>query len=263
MLAVLEDYLADDQRALDSLAALRNGNTKLWQLPVFASKTLMNAQGNPIRDYAKDMRQSWFGIQGNQQQQKSFDAQTNPTTGTWLSYYGDVERITRVTIRRALEIALGVAHDDPQLPLRPLRHWPIEFFWKCGQSWFEGWITWRTAPGGAAHVVVTFATPHDGTPVLANPTTGKLAAPFGVSPARTAGVEPAFETWRTGMVVVTHEDHVPHPPVGTRAGSGPGSPGLTWPRPGTRYQGMGAIVAVSPHEFDGGVSDPARHYEKP
>ncbi len=260
MLAVIEDYLDDDQRALDTLAAMRNPNTKLWKLPVFDSKTLLNNQGQKFRDYALDMKVNWFGIDAavSATKQPAFDPATNSTTGTWQAYYGDVDEITRETISRALEIALGVRHGDP-VPKRPERHWPIDFYWKCGQAWFEGWVTWRTSREGASRVVVIFATPHDGTAVLADPASGTMSADFAVSPP-----DQAFETRGAGMLVVTHENHKEHPPTASKAvGSGQPSPGLAWPRPGARYQGTGAIIAVSPAEVDGGVKIRPRRYEKP
>ena len=42
------------------------------------------------------------------------------------------------------------ACDPPTAPMpADTRHWPVEFFWKCGQPRFEGWVTWRDeAEGG-------------------------------------------------------------------------------------------------------------------
>jgi hypothetical protein len=97
-------------------------------------------------------------------------------TGHWQFYKGPVEAIIRETLIRAIELVLGLAHGDP-VPNQPKRHWPIDFWWKCPQPWFEGWVTWRQDPGGngSGHVTVIFATPSDDGVVLLEP--GKEARP--------------------------------------------------------------------------------------
>ncbi len=71
----------------------------------------------------------------------------DPSAMMWDNYSGDVNGITRLTIRTALEVALGVAKNEP-VPDQPPRHWPIDLFWKCGQNWFEGWVTHRRMDAG-------------------------------------------------------------------------------------------------------------------
>ena len=68
----------------------------------------------------------------------------------------------RQTLLRAGEVTLGFPRPAAGQPLPPgIRHWPVDFFWKCGQPRFEGWVTWRstTRSPTTGHVAVIFATP--------------------------------------------------------------------------------------------------------
>ncbi len=127
------------------------------------------------------------------------------TTGWWKNWYGDAEQILRVSFIRAIEVSLGLAPADmsiqePPLPAAGLppegaisvvypnrmldigtvlaaapdgtdvlelfaRNWPIEVWWTCGPSWFQGWVTWSQGEMGdeTGRVTITCVTPgsHD------------------------------------------------------------------------------------------------------
>jgi hypothetical protein len=144
----------------------------------------------------------WFGEvdgPGTTQPKFGYDEQTDRlalTTGYWQQYYGDVRGIVAETLMRAGEVSLGVDRPNPVTPPVRTRHWPVEFFWKCGQPRFEGWVAWRQDPAtGAGHVTVIFATPPTPDTVLARPGEG--------GPEVTTG---ALGNWQ-GMWVCSHENH--------------------------------------------------------
>ena len=140
MFSVVEDYLnADTARAVDTLRELRKESddptyVELWELGAFGST---NLSAKPPPSYAKDFRDKWLGMG------------PDPSAMMWDNYSGDVNGITRLTIRTALEVALGVGKNEP-VPDTPPRHWTIDLFWKCGQNWFEGWVTHRRMDSGTA-----------------------------------------------------------------------------------------------------------------
>jgi hypothetical protein len=145
----------------------------------------------------------WFGEldgPGTDQRQFGYDTQADRltlTTGYWKQYYGDVRGIVAETLRRAAEVSLGVDKPDPVTAPAYTRHWPVEFFWKCGQPRFEGWVTWRQDPQtGNGHVTVVFATPPTPDTVLTRPRDGGTEVTTG-----------AMGNWQ-GMWVCTHENHI-------------------------------------------------------
>jgi hypothetical protein len=187
----------------------------------------------------------------------------------WNNYEGDVNGITRLTLRTALEVALGVASDAANVPDVPPRHWPIDLFWKCGQNWFEGWVTHRqlstgppasgqtaTPPGG--HVVVVFATPAEGSTVVDRPADHALihtSADFAEDPT---SVLVKGYLREAGLMVVTHRHNQAQPswsieviPIGEtfEVRLNP-----------ARYVGREGLVVVAPSERDGGVLATPRPY---
>ena len=57
-------------------------------------------------------------------------------------------------------------------PAAPDRSWPIYFFFKCQQPFFEGWVTWQCHSvnrKAAGQVTVIFATPGHNHPVSDHP----------------------------------------------------------------------------------------------
>lgn len=247
-LEVLEDFMNGDvDRLVKALSQLR-GTTPLCDIGVFDSTTL---DGGPLDKAQRNahLMEDWFGMSQNANgawvKQKKFSAKSNATTGYWQGWYGDCEKIVRLTLRRAAEVALGLGYDDP-IPegFRPSRHWPIQFLWKCAQPWFEGWITWRSDHSRGGHVTVLWCTPAQGDPVLTSP----LAPPqrnlpdYARDPKSAAGAE--------GMWVVTHETQQVEMAITTEP-SGLGQ--WRFPQWGPVYVGTGDVVTVQPSEADGGV----------
>lgn len=173
LLSVLDDFCnsGSHARLATALKALRGGAT-LTGVGVFDSPNLYSpAFSFPYRNRAElitHFETHWLGY-----------APLNPATnghqtGHWQFYKGPVEKIMRETLIRALELVLGVPHGGRDDAVNPSRHWTIDFWWKCPQPWFEGWVTWRnTAQGGktdpGGKVTVIFATPSDDGVVLRNP----------------------------------------------------------------------------------------------
>ncbi len=253
MFSVIEDYLnADTSRAVDTLRELRRpagdpGYLELWQLPVFTSK---NLTAKPPPPYADDFRDKWLGMGPN-----------GVADAMWDNYEGDVNGITRLTIRTALEVALGVASDADEVPDVPRRHWPIDLFWKCGQNWFEGWVTHRqfgTAPPGeqesappGGHVVVVFATPTEGSTVVDRPADHSL-----VNPSADFEVNPTSLTFNgvereAGLMVVTHRHNEAQPSFAVEVI--PIDATFEVRLNPARYVGREDLVIVAPSERDGGV----------
>ncbi len=266
-LSVIEDYLNGDVgRALDALRTIRipkgrPGFTELWDLPVFDPDTLPRPPGMP--SYRDDFRSNWCGYQYRDGEWVEPDLDENDNVGVWLSYAGRVEAITRQTFRTALEVSLGIGRDEA-VPEAAERHWPLDLFWKCGQNWFEGWVTWRRheQPPGAGHVNVIFATPGDGSIVLDSPIDNSKVdkGPSYDPDVRSTRVPGTGEERRAGMVVVTHRSNkLDHwkPPTAQRV-----EDGLEVPRwVSARFLGRGEIVVVSPSEADGGVLATPRPYD--
>ena len=154
------------------------------------------------------MLEHWFGdVGGNPQPDfESIHPLTGAVvrhTGYWALYYGDVRGIVRETLLRAGEAALGYVRPNPDEPLPAgTRHWAVEFFWKCGQPRFEGWVTWRAHPAqNVGQVNVIFATPATPDPVLSEPALGATA------PDAQQLSQPQ------GMWVCSHANHDQYPVV--------------------------------------------------
>ena len=169
LLSVLDAFCntGTDARLVTALVALRNG-ARLTDVGAFDSPNLYHPSfpfpfGNKA-DLVGHFETHWLG-------KGSLNASTKgKQTGHWQFYKGPVESIMRETLIRALELALGVPHKPNDKAPVPTRHWTIDFWWKCPQPWFEGWVTWRNAPTGGK-VTVIFATPSDDGVVLREPLT--------------------------------------------------------------------------------------------
>jgi hypothetical protein len=255
MFSVIEDYLnADTSRAVDTLRELRKDPTapdylELWEMAPFASR---NLTGKPPPPYADDFRDKWLGMGPN-----------GVADSMWNNYDGDVNGITRLTIRRALEVSLGVSHDASEVPDRPPQHWPIDLFWKCGQNWFEGWVTHRRLstgpPGGTSgprrgHVTVVFATPSEGSTIVDRPADHALINPsadFEVNPTSMASRE-------AGLMVITHRHNEAQPSWSIAVI--PIDETFEVRLNPARYVGREGLVTVAPAERDGGVLAVPRPY---
>jgi hypothetical protein len=168
----------------------------------------------------------------------------NPGTMTsgFPNYTGNVEAILKETYIRAMEVSLGLDHNETldQQPPERARFWPIEVLWKCPTAWVEGWVTWQRAPDGSGHVTLHLLTPSHNHYVLTSPGDG-----------RNAVVNPTSSACANGMWVVTHQknkltmtNRIDYSEFGD----------WTTPTFGPIYQGTGPIVVVSPSEADGGVN---------
>jgi hypothetical protein len=178
LLSVLDDFFngAPPSRLATALHRLRAGEP-LADIGPFDSPNLYRASyprpyqnAGQLKDH---FNREWLG----------HPPPINPTTanrqtGHWQFYKGPVEAIMRETLIRAIELVLGVSHGDA-VPNTPQRHWPIDFWWKCPQPWFEGWVSWRQEKGGngCGKVTVIFATPSDDGVVLREPATEATPAP--------------------------------------------------------------------------------------
>ncbi len=264
LFAVLESYIntGPDSRLVDALKKFRKGDP--WEsFEVLGSGSLKNPNQRDAADWVKHLHQHCFGKapdgKGNWVQQP-FHPVTNPQTGYWLGYYGDVDSIVRETFIRLLEVALGVDHDtNPNTPIVPTRRWPVVFLWKCSQSWFEGWVTWHRRGNGPkdGEVTVIWATPSvEGSIVLDSPLAGRNLAEYRVDPISTKTGPPwggaaAVEATQ-GMWVVTHERNKPY--AGSAVTTTAGSPKGQWPSPMPgRVCAEGRVVTVAPSMADGGV----------
>jgi hypothetical protein len=169
-------------------------------------------------------------------------------TGYWLHFFGNVRAIVAETLMRAAEVSLGVDRPEPvDLPATTVpdsgRHWPVEFFWKCGQPRFEGWVTWRDkAQGRTGQVTVVFCTPATPDEVLSSPGSGGVEAP-----------PPGWQSKWQGMWVCSHQRHRQHLMITT-------APTLMgeWLVPFDAVmftEGVGPIGTWSPDFGSGGVPD--------
>lgn len=262
-LALLESFCNTDQaRLTKALTKLRDPNVPIPELGPFDSTNLRGPLSPTV--LKECMYRDWFGFTFDQQTgrwsstQMQYDARWHPTTGFWYQYYGDVEKILRETFTRAAEVSLGLDHDAEAPAAGAPRHWPIEFFWKCGQPWWEGWVTWRREADGRGQVTVILATPSTGDPVLRDPTTGRHSADYALSPSGTR--QPSSTERTQGMWVITHKNHEERVVLSTTpSGSG------DWPLPtlGVAYHGVDGVVVVQPSFADGGTQLGGYPYVQP
>jgi hypothetical protein len=125
--------------------------------------------GFPI---SRIMAQNWFGYRIRPDGSLDTSRHPNKPTGMWDGYQGNVERIVATTLVRTIEVSLGLDHDAAIPTGPPPRSWPIYFFFKCQQPFFEGWVTWQCHSvnrRAAGQVTVMFATPGHNHPVSDHP----------------------------------------------------------------------------------------------
>ena len=207
------------------------------------------------------MRRDWFGDEPGRRQtvqvgHAELDRMVCPTftTGYWSHYYGDVRSIVAED-DDARPASLPSASNDqtrrrpvPTGSPRPTGR--VEFFWKCGQPRFEGWVTWRDhANGGGGQVTVIFATP-------ATPDQVLLRAAEEAEPA----LVDRTEKWQ-GMWVCSHSDHRQHVMITclpTQLGD--------WivPFDAVMYtEGVGPVGTWAPRFGSGGTPDHSDPFEPP
>jgi hypothetical protein len=114
------------------------------------------------------MVEEWFGYRLRADGTLNTKRHPNKPTGMWDGYQGNVERILATSLVRAIEVSLGLEHGDPIPTAAPPRSWPIYFFLKCQQPFFESWVTWQCHSinrRAAGQVTVIWATPGHNHPV--------------------------------------------------------------------------------------------------
>jgi hypothetical protein len=184
ILSVLETLLnprsdAEHERLYEGLAKLRDPDVLLTSISLVDSSNVQS-DGVNADPLAERLNEYWFGFvkrggdddEGRSKDdaaevpelwgpQRAFSPTDNATTGYWVDYFGNVEGILRETLIRTIEVSLGIpAGGDPR---DATRHWEVELFWKCGNPWVEGWVTWRRHHGGGdiGQVTTILATPID------------------------------------------------------------------------------------------------------
>jgi hypothetical protein len=254
--SVIEDFVnGSSLRSLQALRHLRTG-LPITQLHALDSVTL-DAGPYTAKQLAEHVDADWFGMvkdaTGAWTKQPPFHPATNTHTGFWVDWYGDAEAVFRQTLIRALELCLGLDHDeDPPRNAVP-QHWYLEMFWRCPIPWFEGWVTWRKHGDRRrdGQVTVLVSTPSHGHPVKNSPVR------TGEPPEGGYALNPTEAPGSQGMWVVSHSYHQPWPKVVTEE-SGLGE--WTFPTQGLGYISKEPVVVVSPPEKEGGITNPPRQW---
>jgi hypothetical protein len=240
---VVEDYVSSVAQRLTLLENLKNRAVPSWKTgvlwPTAVAHVWEHWLGKPTFDAAS----------GQFRQPTTGNPSTETATGFWQHWRGPAEAILRETLLRAIEVSIGVAHEDSATPVKPdgtpvnaeqpfvtthdpakappgpySRWWPIEILWVCGAPNFQGWITWRETGTGPTdgQVTVVFTTPP---PLTQYPMYMTLKVPLGVDPKSTgpdykdAGVGDLFDVslprgvWVVGSEVTTTISHDTTEPV--------------------------------------------------
>jgi hypothetical protein len=267
-LSVIESFVNDDadrlRGALDKLRAQNADGTRTYRVTdcgIFdtdsfnANLPVIGGSGTKLwasPDWKRHIDEHWFGLP---------DINGNPTQTFWGGYTGEnIEGIVREALVRAIETAFRVKHGE-KIPAKRAP-WRIEFWWKCGQNWFETWLTWRPKV-----VSVMFCTPTEvvGTHhVWGNPVPPGPPAPDydGRDPALGYSLDsPGFDTSRPGMAVVGHNVNtdVASDSVKLRRRQFGESEGVSV---GATYRGSGTVVVVEPSEPRGGIKPGGRKWVK-
>jgi hypothetical protein len=263
LLTLLENALnpesSAERVARDEVLTMLRGGTPLAQIPWVTSTPVRNVA---IPGTTLDIRleEDWLGIP---------PVPGQGTTGYWVGYKGDVDGVLREGLIRAIEVSLGIAHDDS--PAEATRDWPVDVQWKCPNPYFEVWVTWRRHPDDRGQVNVLIATPPDRVNRLV--TEPRFPPPAaGIPPVPTPLAEPTTADDTQGMWLVAHEHHAPlvhHRRIDTRpegiaetvqlnAGERLPLPDLdadTWniPLPTTVWEDTGDVVVVAPPTYAGGA----------
>jgi hypothetical protein len=217
---------------------------------------------------SKIILEDWFGYRIRNNGTLDTKPRANKPTGMWDGYQGNVERIIANTLVRTIEVSLGLEHGAPIPTGAPARSWPIYFFFKCQQPFFEGWVSWQCHSANrraAGQVTVIFATPGHNHPVSDHPvpidTNGDHKDDF-VSTLRNDGeflknptqapAQDATGKPHQGVWVVTHTDHKKLNVFDTSVPSGYlewGPPLLPIIAPET----FADVVTVQPAALSGGI----------
>jgi hypothetical protein len=169
------------------------------------------------------MAEEWFGYRIRPDGSLDTKPDPNKPTGMWDGYQGNVERILANSLVRAIEVSLGIDHDAPIPSAAPPRSWPIYFFLKCQQPFFESWVTWQCHSANrraSGQVTVIWATPGHNHPVSDHPvpidknhnhkddfvSTLRNDGEFLEDPISASAVDTNGRPHQ-GIWVVTHRDH--------------------------------------------------------
>jgi hypothetical protein len=250
-LAMLENLInTDPSRCLESLRDPDRPVTDLLRDPP------VPINGGPYPDtgaLADHIDRDWFGITAD-------GPEHDATSRYWTYWRGDAEGIVRETVVRALEVALGLDHDEALGAGPPRQRWHVSVLTACGIRWFEGWISWRRVGDApeSGHVTIFLLTPTHGKPAeptLLRPTrtAAEPGPPYRVNPARTEGNQ---GLWAVGAVLERRIDPEPAAAQWLPPGSFP------HPQLGPTYVGEGGIVVVAPPETQGGVLPDGRSYQE-
>jgi hypothetical protein len=145
LLRILERDLNADRATMQArLNTLKSGmnsdsvdwiiGSTAWNDPAFSKPGAPSGQ-----QMCERVITEWFGYEPKPGGGWRKPNPPKPTTGYWIGYQGDVNRIVRRAFAWAVELALGTGSDD-RADAAP---WPIELFWKCPAPWFEAWVVSR------------------------------------------------------------------------------------------------------------------------
>ena len=161
-------------------------------------------------------------------------------SGWWKHWRGDADGITCETVRRSIEVALGIDHAAPSGTVGT-RHWTIQYIWVCGAPMFQGWVSWwsETNDPSEGYVTTVITTPGNGHPLYSNiyGNTTKSTLPLSVG---TKG------SWVIGQETVLRA-------AGKKALS-PQPFGTGFLTHGGRLISQGKVTAYAPTVADGGVA---------
>jgi hypothetical protein len=258
MFSLLDDYVEDQVHMVRLLAELRDPSVELLsQTEMFSAVSVKTLPNDPVAHIESD----WFGYppvpagQPPSTSQPAFNASNPQPTGWWTRWYGDAAGITRETLVRALEVALGVPHNPDDLSPQATRCWRLQFIWTCGAPFFQGWVSWMSEEDEPqeGYVTVTFTTPGNGHPLYATPR--RPAGAFG-PPSPPDYEDPAWTVGPYGMWIIgenrtevlrAHHKHFKSLGDGVLP---------NWPNAFVRT--YGGVTVIAPAEVDGGMLDAGR-----
>jgi hypothetical protein len=282
--SITESVLEDVTERIALLVRLRSGEG-FDTMPSLDAASLDAGPWASFLNRLAHQNQDWYGMRPGPpradgtptwQSQPPFNILTNRTTGYWYSWYGDALSIVKEAFTRAIEVSLGIPHDDAQkdpsaIAQASKQSWPIEVFWRCPAPWFESWITWRgdgpaSTSARAGHVIVHIHTPsHHGSALLLSPL---RSAPYNERESYGEWTKPPTPGARPldappyssrGMWVVAQREQVEYLNV-VSAVEPTGAGRWRYPSIGPTVHSTGDVVVVQPNEPDGGVLADGRQY---
>ena len=166
--SLLNDYLEEGAYMVDMLRELRDPTVRrLSDMEFFKGRELPPRPDGTTA--VEHIETDWFGWEPTTGVQDAFSRKNPVKTGWWTAWYGNADQITRETLMRALEVALGVPHNSEEVT--PSRQWQLMVNWTCGAPTFQGWVMWQSVKRDPTKgfVVCTFSTPGNGNSLYATP----------------------------------------------------------------------------------------------